>query len=92
MRKRETKDELRVKEARKRMPPLSRILNLTDIEVRSYFKDSKVNYQQCLQNVARKVMSHKAFAYYSSAADDEISRLDYVSSVIRSYIKGFSLR
>ena len=34
MRKRETKDELGLKEARKRMPPLSRILNLTDMEVR----------------------------------------------------------
>ena len=33
-RRQRTKDELRIESARKRMPPLSRILNLDDIEVR----------------------------------------------------------
>ncbi|KAF8912793.1 cytochrome b2 [Gymnopilus junonius] len=51
-----TKDEIRVEQARKRMPPLRRILNLLDME-----------------NVAGQILSHKAFAYYSSASDDEMS-------------------
>ena len=34
-RRQKTKDELRIESARKRMPPLNRILNLEDIEVRN---------------------------------------------------------
>ncbi|KAH6917254.1 cytochrome b2 [Coprinopsis sp. MPI-PUGE-AT-0042] len=49
-----TKDEIRVEEARKRVPPLSRILSVADME-----------------KVASEVLSHKAYAYYSSAADEQ---------------------
>lgn len=31
-----------------------------------------------IQNVARKVLSYKAFAYYASASDDEISRFSII--------------
>lgn len=31
-----TKDEIRVEEARKRVPPLSRILSVADMEVRTF--------------------------------------------------------
>lgn len=32
-----TKDEIRLEQARKRKPPLNRILNLSDMEVHAYF-------------------------------------------------------
>jgi len=41
-----TKDELRIESARKRMPPISRILNLEDIEVGHCFL---AEYRVCLQ-------------------------------------------
>ena len=53
-------------------PPLSEVLNLHDFEVRIY-----LHYcPQCLnatQYIARLVMPEKAWAYYSSAADDEMT-------------------
>lgn len=58
-------------------PPLSEILNLHDFEVNSvHLQGPRV---LCLirssakQAIARQVMPEKAWAYYSSAADDEIT-------------------
>lgn len=54
--RRKTKDEMRIEAAQVAKPPLSRVMNLHDLE-----------------NVARKVLSYKALAYYASAADDELT-------------------
>lgn len=71
--KKRTKDELRVEQAKKRMPPLSRILNLEDIEVCCSIVTEYDIGLACTQAVGEQVLSHKAFAYYVSASDDEIS-------------------
>ncbi|KAI0068414.1 hypothetical protein BV25DRAFT_1867388 [Artomyces pyxidatus] len=72
-------DAERVERAQVQKPPLSRILNLRDME-----------------NVARQVLSYKALAYYSSAADDEItyseneaafSRFFFLPRVLRAVSK-----
>ncbi|PPQ98738.1 hypothetical protein CVT26_010038 [Gymnopilus dilepis] len=70
-----TKDEIRVEEARKRMPPLRRILNLTDME-----------------KVAEQILSHKAFAYYSSASDDEITNIENARAFTRYFFKARVMR
>ncbi|KAF7966951.1 hypothetical protein HWV62_36374 [Athelia sp. TMB] len=76
-----TKDEQRVEKAQREKPSLSRILNLYDME-----------HAQVNQDAARKVMSYKALAYYSSASDEEIthsqnsvgfSRLFFLPRVMR---------
>ncbi|KDR85127.1 hypothetical protein GALMADRAFT_233766 [Galerina marginata CBS 339.88] len=67
---RKTKDELRVEQARKRMPPLARILNLMDME-----------------KVAEQILSHKALAYYSSAADDEITNVENARAFSRYFFR-----
>ncbi|EMD41756.1 hypothetical protein CERSUDRAFT_41345 [Gelatoporia subvermispora B] len=54
--RKKTKDEIRMEEAQAKKLPISRILNLRELE-----------------EVAKSVMSYKAWAYYSSASDDEIS-------------------
>lgn len=69
-----SQDELRMERAERNKPPLKRILTLQDIEVR---------FRRCLltaelmtmrdKDVAIGVLSYKASAYYSSAADDQIS-------------------
>ncbi|KAF7307037.1 hypothetical protein MIND_00496800 [Mycena indigotica] len=63
-----SKDEMRVEKALLHRPPLSRILNLADMEV-----------------VARQVLSHKAEAYYSSAADDHITTSENARAFSRFY-------
>ncbi|KAJ3517377.1 hypothetical protein NLJ89_g549 [Agrocybe chaxingu] len=70
-----TQDEIRVELARKRMPPLIRILNLTDIE-----------------NVARQILSHKAWAYYSSASDDEITNIENARAFNRFFFRARVMR
>ncbi|KAF9532062.1 FMN-dependent dehydrogenase-domain-containing protein [Crepidotus variabilis] len=65
-----TKDELRVEQARKKMPPLDRILSLADMEI-----------------VARQVLSYKALAYYSSAADDEFTNRENARAFLRFFFK-----
>lgn len=67
-----TKDEQRVEKAQREKPSLSRILNLYDMEVSVAAPDAR-QHAQVNQDVARKVMSYKALAYYSSASDEEIS-------------------
>jgi L-lactate dehydrogenase (cytochrome) len=75
--RRKSKDEQRVEQARCEKPPLSRILNLKDMEVHTLNKVLR----RCLirmivsQAIARKVLPSRALAYYSSGADDEISTL-----------------
>ncbi len=55
-------------------PPLDEILNLHDFEVISSFETILENLNaNSLQAIAKKVMNPKAWAYYSSAADDEIT-------------------
>jgi len=54
-------------------PPLGELLNLHDFEVRSLGNDDTLRLTCFLQAVARAVMPEKAWAYYSSAADDEIT-------------------
>lgn len=70
-----TRDELRVEAAQAAKPPLSRVLSLRDMEVRAYVQFSCCDSLNtiCHQDVARQVLSYKALAYYSSAADDELS-------------------
>ena len=69
-----TKDELRVEAALRRRPLLKRILSLADMEVGFSFRISRL-LTSLYQVVARQILSHKAFAYYSSAADDQICTL-----------------
>ena len=55
-------------------PPLSEILNLHDFEVSSARLSRPVTHPTLAkQAIARQVMPEKAWAYYSSAADDEIT-------------------
>lgn len=54
-------------------PPISEILNLHDFEVRFRVACLTNNGNDCVQAIARQVMNEKAWAYYSSAADDEIT-------------------
>lgn len=42
-----------------------------------------INYQE-LEDVARSVLSYKAYAYYASAGDDEISESNAVSLIVIS--------
>jgi L-lactate dehydrogenase (cytochrome) len=70
-----TRDALRVEQARKKMPPLNRILNLQDMEVcimRLLLNNCCSPGPIYAQDVAKKILPYKAFAYYYSAADDEI--------------------
>jgi L-lactate dehydrogenase (cytochrome) len=53
-------------------PPLSEILNLHDFEVCLCHVDTRI-YLRTLQAIAKYTMPEKAWAYYSSAADDEIT-------------------
>ena len=70
--KRQTKDEIRIENARKLRPPLSRILSLADMEV--WLVQWRLSVpDETIQTVAIRVLSHKALSYYSSASDDEIS-------------------
>ncbi|KIM48073.1 hypothetical protein M413DRAFT_439780 [Hebeloma cylindrosporum] len=70
-----TKDEIRVEEARRRLPPLSRILSLSDME-----------------NVATQILSHRAYAYYASAADDEISSMENARAFTRFFFQARVMR
>ncbi|KAG6876629.1 hypothetical protein C0992_012205 [Termitomyces sp. T32_za158] len=54
-------------------PPLEEILNLHDFEVQRLSSIFLVLLINSVQAVAKKVLSEKAWAYYSSAADDEIT-------------------
>ncbi|KAG6850869.1 hypothetical protein H0H93_007487 [Arthromyces matolae] len=69
-------DEEKERQARiKARPPLSEILNLHDFEVLSlpiYLVLSFIKIM-IFQAIARQTMADKAWAYYSSAADDEIT-------------------
>ena len=73
--KKKTEDELRVEREQTAKPPLSRILDLQEMEV-SYESvlsiEGKSNMHKC-QNVARRVLPKKVLAFYSAGADDEIS-------------------
>ncbi|OCH96537.1 hypothetical protein OBBRIDRAFT_765365 [Obba rivulosa] len=66
--RKKTKDEIRMEEAQARKPPLSRILNLRELE-----------------EVAKSVMSYKAWAYYSSATDDEITYYENMRAFSRFF-------
>jgi L-lactate dehydrogenase (cytochrome) len=54
-------------------PPLSEILNLHDFEVRMLLAPDRTVSDVYMQAIARQIMPEKAWAYYSSAADDEIT-------------------
>lgn len=68
-----TQDELRMERAELNKPPLKRILTLHDMEVRfgKILPHRRMN-SGTIKDVARGVLSYKAAAYYSSAADDQI--------------------
>lgn len=73
--RKKTQDELRMEQAKLDRPPLMRILTLQDMEVR--FKNCSLTTKLMTDRdkaVARDVLSYKASAYYSSAADDQISK------------------
>ncbi|KIJ21373.1 hypothetical protein PAXINDRAFT_164891, partial [Paxillus involutus ATCC 200175] len=63
-----TKDELRVEEARQSRPPLSRIINVRDME-----------------ETAKKLLPHKAMAYYASAADDSMTHIENARAFSRFF-------
>ena len=55
-------------------PPLSEILNLHDFEVgRMFALEGNAVILSVTQAIAKVVMPDKAWAYYSSAAEDEIT-------------------
>ncbi|CAL1696102.1 unnamed protein product [Somion occarium] len=66
--RKKTEDELRMEREQANKPPLSRILNLQEME-----------------EVARKVISSKAWAYYSSASDDEITNIENARAFTRFF-------
>ena len=68
-----TRDELRMEQAKLDKPPLKRILTLQDMEVRSNRSLVIPKLMKYDKDVARGVLSYQASAYYSSAADDQIS-------------------
>jgi len=63
-------DALRIEHARKKMPPLNRILNLKD-----------------MQDVAKQILSSKAFAFYYSASDDEITNRENARAFSRFFFR-----
>jgi L-lactate dehydrogenase (cytochrome) len=66
-------DEERARQGRiAARPPLSEILNLHDFEVWLRHVEKVYTYG-ILQAIAKYTMPEKAWAYYSSAADDEIT-------------------
>ncbi|TFK30571.1 cytochrome b2 [Coprinopsis marcescibilis] len=73
--RKKTKDDIRVEEAHKRKPPLSRILSLADIE-----------------KVASQVLSHKAWAYYSSGADEQITHSENTRAFSRFFFHARVMR
>jgi L-lactate dehydrogenase (cytochrome) len=56
----------------KSRPPLDEILNLHDFEVHTYML-LRVSSNSFVKTIAKEVMTQKAWAYYSSAADDEVT-------------------
>ena len=71
--RKKTRDELRMEQAKLDKPPLKRILTLQDMEVHSNRSLLVKLLTEYNKDVARDVLSYKASAYYSSAADDQIS-------------------
>jgi len=71
----QTKDQLRMDQAKQNKPPLGRILTLQDME-----------------DVARDILSYKANAYYSSAADDQITHTENVRAFSRFFFHPRVLR
>ena len=73
--KEKSPEELRREKLLDARPPLDEILNLHDFEaglsVYSYLLLR--SYSAYMEAIARDVMQGKAWAYYSSAADDEIA-------------------
>ena len=69
--------ERRRLEALENLPPLGTLLNLDDFEVRipDYFQiaSPRAAADNGRQKVARTILSDQAWAYYSSAGDDEVS-------------------
>ncbi|KAK7694509.1 hypothetical protein QCA50_001695 [Cerrena zonata] len=66
--RKKTEDELRMEREQANKPPLSRILDLQEME-----------------NVAHKLISSKAWAYYSSASDDEITNIENARAFTRFF-------
>jgi len=72
--RKKTRDELRMEQAKLDKPPLRRILTLQDMEVRFDYRSLTPELMtERDKDVARVVLSFTASAYYSSAADDQIS-------------------
>ena len=72
--RKKTRDELRMEQAKLDKPPLKRILTLEDMEVsvgHRFVTPELVT--EHVKDVGRDVLSYRANAYYSSAADDQIS-------------------
>ncbi|PCH32971.1 hypothetical protein WOLCODRAFT_134829 [Wolfiporia cocos MD-104 SS10] len=73
--RRKTKDEIRVEQAQKKKPPVSRILSVKEME-----------------DVALRVLSFKAAAYYSTGADDEITLSENARAFSRFFFRPRVLR
>ena len=72
-----------------RRPSLDEILNLHDFEVNLNINFLASSYH--VQAIAKQVMSEKAWAYYSSAADDEITNRENHAAYHRSVLGAFCL-
>jgi L-lactate dehydrogenase (cytochrome) len=75
-------------------PPLDEILNLHDFEVLYFLVPCSAWSNKAVKNIARQVLPEKAWAYYSSAADDEITNREnhaayhrFLSTIPRSIVR-----
>lgn len=77
-------DEERARQARvAARPSLSEIISLHDFEVCNLKPRIDVFHPHSFKAIARMVMPEKAWAYYSSAADDEITNRENHSAFHR---------
>ena len=70
-----TADEERIERAQATKPSISKILNLYEMEVSTSRTHVTLLLTCAQKEVAKSVLSNKAWAYYSSATDEEIGTL-----------------
>jgi L-lactate dehydrogenase (cytochrome) len=69
-----TAEEKRIAKARAALPHPRTVLNLSQIEVRTFSAPLKASRMtQYMQELAKSVLSKRAWAYYRAGGDDEIS-------------------
>ncbi|KAL5482343.1 hypothetical protein ACEPAI_8937 [Sanghuangporus weigelae] len=73
--RKKSQDEIRVEKAMNERPPLSRVLNVREME-----------------DVAKKILTYKAWCYYASAGDDEITHKENIRAFSRFFFHPRVLR